>query len=53
MRDGNLFREQNSFNEVSMEENSKVDDENIENKDTRQSKDTSTGEFEHSNKSFT
>ena len=55
MRDGNLFREKNSFNEVSTEENSNVDDvnENIENKDTTQPKDTNTGEFEHCNKSCT
>ena len=55
MRDGNLFREKNSFNEVSTEESSNVDDvnENIENKDATQSKDTNTGEYEHSDKSFT
>lgn len=55
MRDGSLFREKNSFIEVSTEENRNVDDvnENIENKDTTQPKDTNTGEFEHCNKSCT
>lgn len=55
MRDGNLFREKNSFIEVSTEENRNVDDvnENIENKDTTQPKDTNTGEFGQCNKSCT